>query len=207
MGYKQTRDELEEHLRNQVGFLRVSGESYDSGTPSEAVRLAVVIRILVHGTKASHSLLGQLGLKESLRFIDTAPQWEGEMMPRLSRTILSTSGSARFVPRLDNLVMPPVEKAFVDWWNFVVMADEDGNEFSRRILVLALANKDGGTHVDPELWAEYAALSRSGSLGWVIVDADGGRPWLENPVPASVRQIAYEVERTLVEQAPQLVNS
>ena len=63
-------------------------------------------------------------------------------------------------------------KRFDEWWNAVIILDEGGQKFTRKDLVLALANKEGGAHVDPELDAAYGALSRSGSLGWMIT---GGR--------------------------------
>jgi hypothetical protein len=67
----QTQDELERLLKEQLQFLRTSARLYDEGEHSEAKRLAVSIRVLVHDTKKSKSLLGQLGLK-SLDFLDTA---------------------------------------------------------------------------------------------------------------------------------------
>lgn len=86
---------------------------------------------------------------------------------------------------------------FDEWWGALVFRDLRRSSFTRRDLTLALANKEGGAHVDPELEPGYAALSRNGSLGWVLVDDAGERQLLESPVPASVRLIAHEVERTL----------
>ena len=207
MTYELTTAELEEQLRNQLDFLRASAEAFDSGSTAEAARLATVIRVLVHDTRSSHSLLSQLGLKDSIRFVNTAPDLDGIITPLLTRMELWTDGSTKFQPRLDDLFFTPTEVPFDDWWNATVISDEDGVEFSRRHLVLAMANKEGGAHVDPELEPEYAALSRSGSLGWVIVDAAGERPMLENPIPSSVRQIAAEVELTLVGQVPGIVGT
>ncbi|PKM42871.1 MAG: hypothetical protein CVV03_09425 [Firmicutes bacterium HGW-Firmicutes-8] len=53
-----TVQELEEHLREQLEFLELSAESYDRGKDGEAKRLASTIRVLVHETRSSHSLLG-----------------------------------------------------------------------------------------------------------------------------------------------------
>ena len=53
----------------------------------------------------------------------------------------------------------PVE--FRQWWESVILTDQLGNSFSRRSFVLALANKDGGAHVDPELDDGYAALVKA----------------------------------------------
>jgi hypothetical protein len=66
-----TLAELECHLAEQLQFLQVSAAAFDAGFEGEAKRLAVVLRILLHDTKSSKSLLGQLGRKGG-PFFDTA---------------------------------------------------------------------------------------------------------------------------------------
>lgn len=70
--YTQTDQELRDHLYEQLRFLRVSAASYDSGFEGEAKRLATTVRVLVHDTKKSKSLLHQLNLKHIIRMHDTA---------------------------------------------------------------------------------------------------------------------------------------
>src|SRR5690606_35091366 len=103
---------------------------------------------------------------------------------------------------------------FTTWWTMDIVKDGRGHLFSRSKLVLAVANKDGGAHVDPELDEDYAALSRRNSLGVVAVEEENsvgvgiggpGRPALGNPALAAVRQIAYEAEATLSQQVRWLV--
>ena len=65
-------------------------------------------------------------------------------------------------------------------------------------IVLAISNKDGGAHIDPELEPEYAKLSRENSLGRSM-QKDGKWQGLETPELASVRQIGHEVLKTLIE--------
>ncbi|MDQ3260301.1 MAG: hypothetical protein M3Q00_05865 [Pseudomonadota bacterium] len=45
------------HLRRQLGFLKRSSESFDRDNRDEAVRIATTIRILIHNTQSSVSLL------------------------------------------------------------------------------------------------------------------------------------------------------
>lgn len=59
-------------LRDQFDFLETSGAGFDAGRTAEAKRLATTIRVLVHDTAASTSLLRQLGVKDDLRFVDTS---------------------------------------------------------------------------------------------------------------------------------------
>ena len=68
-------------------------------------------------------------------------------------------------------------------------------------LVLALAHKEGGAHVDPEIDEAYARLSRSNSLGWVVRTPDGVSP-MPDPVRPSVREICFELEQTIIDQVP-----
>ena len=72
MKIPQTHSELLSALRTQIAFLRRSSAAFDAGQQDEAIRLATHVRILVHQTTSSHALLAQLGLLESLAFVDTA---------------------------------------------------------------------------------------------------------------------------------------
>ncbi|HEY4058491.1 MAG TPA: hypothetical protein VGM39_17885 [Kofleriaceae bacterium] len=60
------------HLIEQVGFLDASSTAYDQGIESEAKRLATTVRVLVHDTSASRSLLTHLGVRDRLPWTDTA---------------------------------------------------------------------------------------------------------------------------------------
>ncbi len=66
MKVRQTKDELESHLREQIEFLKRSSQAYDEGYTSEAKRLAVAIRLLLHDTQNSTSLLTLLEKKDIL---------------------------------------------------------------------------------------------------------------------------------------------
>src|SRR5258708_9428366 len=50
-----------QHLTKQLGFLARSCKSYDEGHIDEGIRIATVIRVLVHDTKNCVSLLKHLG--------------------------------------------------------------------------------------------------------------------------------------------------
>jgi hypothetical protein len=95
-------------------------------------------------------------------------------------------------------------KPFDEWWRQGVLDDRQGTIFTREGLVLALAHKDGGAHVDPDLDEAYAALSRGNSLGYEFYAGEVRlRP--ESPVPANVRQVAFELQVTLEDQLSNLL--
>jgi hypothetical protein len=225
MGYDLSHAELERHLTEQVSFLRRSARDFDAGDEAEAKRLALTIRTLVHDGGASKSLLGQLDLKESIRYDDTTLR-RVELPPGLTElppgSMVLHSGitvtrmrfggpdaGVAFAAPLDNVaperIGPPVE--FAQWWEPVILTDMQGNSFSRQTFVLALANRDGGAHVDPSLDVSYAALVKANSLGRTGAGpGEEPRPLL-NIALASVRQIAHELLRTLERELPALTDA
>ena len=200
--YVQTEDELLTHLREQVDFMIASAVSYDNGFEGEAKRLAVAIRILLYDTSSCTALLTQLR-KMDILFCDSAAAFDPRNLATsncLTMMKLSPAG-AEYVAPLDNL--PPSRNkdkkvSFGRWWNRTPMyKDNAGNIFTRRDLVLAVANKEGGAHIDPKLDQAYVNLSRFNSLGWRAVISGVDQDFKNTPVLPSIRQIAHEVLKTL----------
>jgi hypothetical protein len=204
--YNLTRDDLVVQLKAQVGFLERSAAAFDQGYDDEATRLAVVIRVLVHDTSNSHSLLGQLGEKSNLAFLDTAaPILAGNLLGTPGLVLFRSDGrQVTYAPKLDESLRRNA-KPFERWWHDPVTKDSDGTLFTRRDYILALANKEGGTHVDPNLNAEWAALTRRNSLGFFGANSKGQSVPLGSPAAPSVRQIAYELDQTLRSQLAHLL--
>ena len=196
----QSPAELREHLSEQLAWLRNSAALYDAGQVHEAKRLAVPIRVLVHDTRLSLSLLKQLGLK-GLAFVDTASDAKpGNLISHFGLVVLEKSARGlRYTAMLsDTRRGVGITIPFEAWWTKVVIVDDERQQLTRRDLVLAVANQDGGAHVDPELSEVYAKLSRFNSLGWETPPGPHGAAIpMENPVPACIRQIAHEVLVTL----------
>ncbi len=195
--YKQPTDELQQHLKDTIQALKLSIDALDKGYEGEAKRLAASIRVLVHDTSSSKSLLGQLGQK-AVQFYDTSlPHNPNSWMPYIGLTAMArTNQGATYVALLDNLPSPPRWVALDEWWDKVIFIDKNASRTSRKDLILAVANKDGGAHVDPVLDEKYANLSRRNSLGWRFSSPRGDVP-LGGPEKGAVRQIAHEVLKTL----------
>jgi hypothetical protein len=193
---------LLENLAESTQFLISSASSFDRGYEAEAKRLAVTLRVLLHDTPQSHSLLGLLGVKDQIRFTNTAAEIEPDnVLPTLGLVMmLPVDGSPRYVAPLGNLPPPSIRfpAEFAIWWNNDVTKDKSRNLWSRKSFVLTLANKEGGAHVDPSLNDKYEALVRRNGLAWLTNNPDGSlRPLEGSPAAASVRQITYEVLDTL----------
>lgn len=196
----QSQAELAQHLQDHLGFLQASADAYDAGFDGEAKRLAVSIRVLVHDTNNSKSLLGQLGQKNT-QFVDSAfavVSGNKNTHSGLVMTSLSPSKGAKYVAFLDDVPHGQMRSVdFDSWWTSTVFIDAKGNSLSRKDLVLAVANQDGGAHVDPSLNQVYADLSRNNSLGWVFSDGTTTQP-MEGPERAALRQIAHEFLKSLI---------
>jgi hypothetical protein len=89
------------------------------------------------------------------------------------------------------------------WWDQLPVLADDGNPsvtYTRKKLVLGMTNKLGGSHVDPKppLWLRRLTTGE----GLAIRTGQGGL--VANPLHASVRQIAYELEVSLLRAFPEL---
>jgi hypothetical protein len=205
---KRKPSEVVQALENQVRFLRSSCRGFDEGDEAEAQRLAATIRVLVHDLSdpkrsRSRSLLSQLGSRFNWRFADSAyPFSERNRLIHHGLVGMRMSNSpprATYIPKCltkaeDTYPLVP----FHEWWQqAVVFKDKKGRRFTRREIVLSIADQDGGTHLDEELDESYADLSRENSMGLRVTSGGKELPWSSNPVPPAVRQIAHEILTTI----------
>jgi hypothetical protein len=216
---RRTHAELLAQLDDQIYFIDSAAQRFDDGKAIEAKLLAVHIRVLLHQTDSSHALINQLKLQDELTWVDTAGVPDPRNListPGLTMVMMTAEpeGTAKHVPKLGNFAPAPmrtrdgqmIERGsripFDEWWTNPVIKDADGAEYTRKQLILALANQEGGAHVDRQVKAAYAALVDSNSLGWVVSGgtATAPEPLEGNVVLTSVRQIAWEVLESLRQQ-------
>lgn len=205
---KLKKEDLIKHLREQITFLIRSAEAYDRGDIFEAKRIAHSIRLLLHDTRASKSLLGQLGLKEK-RFYDTAGKFNPKNLAGhaglLSFRFNNPEGCRPWVVARGNREDVP-KKRYSDWWSETVIATPPKIKricFSRMDIILNVADTDGGSHVDDSIEIEYAALARWNALG-ISTRQNGIVEPIDNPILPCIRQIAHEVLILLTEKHPEL---
>jgi hypothetical protein len=181
------------HLQRQLRFLARSCASFDAGFSDEAVRVATVIRVLVHQTKASTSLL-KLLKATTIDLLSTTEDAAPNVLHKMSMGTISVgSDGVQYFPTLGDggfATLVPVSK----WWDQVVIIT-DRVRISRRKIVLAAANQDGGAHVDAKLDQEYRALSEVGFAGTGFRTAEGtsSRIALEGTHHICLRQMGYEL--------------
>ena len=196
-----TPAELQKHLDEQIGFIERSAKAFDDGFEDEAKRLALTIRVLVHDTNNSRSLLHQIGTKSTLTFHDTAPNDVPRNLVTYSGIVAMALGvdkqTSAFVAFLDDHPYEITQRPFDDWWSRTVFSRPDGQVLARKDLVLTAANQDGGGHVDPSLDETYRSLARGDFLDWSRSDEKGIFVPMAGPERAAIRQIAHELLRTL----------
>jgi hypothetical protein len=228
---------LDDNLGRQIRYLERSCAIFDAGHEDEAQRIALTLRVLLHDTGHSTSLLKQLGTKDSLQFVDTAlyrneldnayDAWVNQTQPGcvvaaktpgeagLVVQGLNPAGQPAWVAPLHTPRLPPlhpaaastigVTKPFDQWWTSRAVETGEFDYFSRKDLVIIMANEDGGGHVDPELDTGYEALTVDNLGAHLEIGSDltdktmGGEipPLNGNVAAASIRQIAFEVLKTL----------
>lgn len=194
----QSQAQLNTLFNEELEFLELSADSFDNGFKAEAKRMAVTARVLLHDTKNSTSLLTLLN-KKTIDFVDSAKPYDDKFEFAHAGLVLQHIGKDKVttIPSLDCELTTRIIK-FDDWWNGVVLTDDNKNEFSRKDIVTTLANKDGGAHVDPTLDKKYVDLKEGESIGWRISDNVVGKDApLTDQVTVSMRQITHELLKTL----------
>ena len=204
----QTENDLRRHLNEQIDFLIRSCQSYDGGLLSEAKRIAVTIRIIIHDTSSSISLLNQIGIKE-MDYFDTSTNYNAQVLPWLGLIIHEVDldqGAINYILPLDD--GPPSRYIkgkipFEKWWENIILVDKYGNTFSRKDLILSVCNKDGGAHIDPKLDKAYADLTRFGSAREKYFHGEEEKQIVTPAELATIRQIGHEVLKSFKDSYPE----
>jgi hypothetical protein len=206
---KQTEEELKKQLEDQLLLLKILAESYDSGDVVVAKSIATTVRLLVHDTKLSHSLLEQLNLKVN-KFYDTSSEPQENNSQNEIRVGsfcglvgIAVGGKQTFIPYLDEVPDDKINYVdFKDYWDKIIFIDQNNVKFTRKEIILAVANQDGGAHVDPNIDEKYKKIARENSLGWIT--SNDGKIWndCKGSELAAVRQIGHEILRTFLPSYP-----
>jgi len=184
-----------EHFKNQLRFINLSCQSFDNGFLEESIRLCVCIRVLFYNTRNSTSLINHLG-KENINLISSCGDSRNEDLENATflESLIMIEGGIGLRPLLND--GPPCcykEISFSDWWNQIILITPDQDRFTRKSLILSLANKDGGAHVDENLDSDYERLKEGYWLFLNEIDGDVITKKFANPHYLHVRQIGWEI--------------
>lgn len=211
MNQKQSQEEILNHAKTQLKFLERSFETFDKGIDreDEAIRISTHIRVLVHDTKNSTSALTQLKLK-NIDFFSFIPKFErptlpeGEMydqsqgfyIPLAPMVFGGNYRNGTYLNINDGGNIPTISLSFDDWWSEIVLR-MNGHAFTRERLVLSVANKLGGTHIDKTIPKELYEIFKKDFLP-LTVSFDGyeGYP-LNNAIYPTIRAIGEELHYSI----------
>jgi hypothetical protein len=183
--------------------------SYDT-SQKEVISLSIstAIRVLVHDTDRSISLLTHLR-KKDIPFVSTNYLNEKEkvhlgLVRRINVGVKDgTGGDAKYWPLCDErYFQSPKVKRFIpfeEWWDIENIFDSGNSSLTRKDLVLSVANKDGGAHFDTKVQKKYDDFRHKWSGGSTLVGIKSGirRGYDNIPVYPAIRQIGYEILCTL----------
>jgi hypothetical protein len=193
-------DRFKDHLATQLRFIERSCQHFDAGDEAEAQRIATSLRVIFHQTDRSTSLLTHLGAT-GISMLSTAcsPVSPGTLTApsNLASLVFRLTDEGRTFRSTVSLDNAPMKRfiPFADWWSIEIVCLTAGVRMTRRSLVLAVANEDGGAHVADTLKPDYAAIKSGAGLVMTFKPADGDpvEISLESHSVATLRQIGYEV--------------
>jgi hypothetical protein len=214
--YRKSREELEVELKEQIEGFRLAAKTYDEGTLWAAKDLSSYIHKLLHDAPSGRttSLLKQVGLKAKLRLLSSLvvpPSATGGKIVAAQATPLlitriSDSGSV-YVPAFDDHPLADQYRwlQFNRWWEERVFHPLSAFDLSRKNLIFTMRDQDGGGHVDPTISnADYVKFKKDGDplfrqidRGVVFGEGAVGEP-VANGLPATIRQIAWELDQSLI---------
>jgi len=175
---------FKKYLKRQLHLLRNSCHFFDKGACDEAVRIATCIRVIVHDTGSSTSILKHLDAKD-IRLFTThhePPKQNGDSgfysITAFAMGVINMGhgGKYGYGANLEDFnpncsAVLPVKQ----WWNQVVWILDLDARLTRKGLILGAADKDGGAHVDGELEPKYEQLATQ-SWGTITVGPKGAEP-------------------------------
>ncbi|PER43296.1 hypothetical protein [Bacillus thuringiensis] len=202
---KLKKEDFMENLIEAYDFLITSVDVFDKKQKyHEAKRMATTVRVLLHDTNQSTSLLKHLDRKD-IHFCDSS--FKHDMVQEDGSICIMPLSKPMYYEEvsIDGVTLIPYlneneEKyiPFKEWWEEqVILTNGYGNTFTRKSIVTELANRDGGAHVDSKLRDSYFHLTRGISTGETFQRNDGDPEPIPNPHLFTMRQITYEVLKTL----------
>ncbi len=200
---------LQDKYEEFLDLLHCLCENYDhSEKDILSLSISTAIRVLVHDTKFSISLLSHLG-KKNVLFLSTNHVHQNQpihlgLVRRINVGVNDgKGGEAKYWPLCDERYFSaPKESQFIEfnaWWNEEKVFESVESSLTRRDLILSVANKDGGAHFETKVQKKYDDFRHSWSGGSTLVGNNSGhlRGYDNMPIYPAVRQIGHELLSTL----------
>jgi hypothetical protein len=199
----RTSEEMHAAFVEDLAILKSLCASFDRGEEGIGKVIAGQLRKILITKGSSKAQIDHRDLR-GIRFHDSS----GPLNPEnphasqklaLTEMIFGSTAPPRHVPAC---YVEPAEAprwiSFDEWLENAVLLDTRNVSFSRRDLILKIAEQHDGVHSDAKLEENYSQLSLGNSMGMLA----GRHPDLPAPLQGRlplvcIRQIAYEVLDTL----------
>jgi hypothetical protein len=157
----RTKEEVQARLREQMGFLNTSLRLFYAGEFAESVRIAVALRVLIHESGMSKPLLKQSkpnGIE--LPILENVAERSDQ--DQLATFTLGIRMGTTITPAVDLSSSHYTLSSIGAWWNRPVFKFPSrlGTQvvYKRKQVILILANREGGAHLDENEDPNYSRL-------------------------------------------------
>ncbi len=177
-------------LHRQLGFLERSCKDFDASHVDEALRMAVNLRVLFHDTNCSTSILTHLNKKGTVKLLTTFDKIEekpGELTAVILLWVDSTGRRSPPLGKCPRQEFIPIN----EWWEELIITGN--NRLTRKDIILAAANEDGGAHVAANPRDKAQELIEGAGTFTVIRGGVEVKIKLDNQHFNFIRQFSYEV--------------
>lgn len=208
---KRTRKEAKVNLLEQIQLLENSCMMFDSGQVIEALNIATRLRVLLHDTHKSTSVLKQLDMKNKIYYFDTATPFNpanfGYGFHLLNTVVTPQYQGFRHRTEISEVTTP--KKSFEEWWDKQIVLTNGRSFFGKGVnltrsdIVMGLVNKDGGAHIDTKIPEDFYRMTRNNESGMFLnifsQNSNTSETTCENVISDklalyhSVRGIAFEL--------------
>jgi hypothetical protein len=201
----QPQNDSKNDLREHINSIKKLSIHFDAGDITQARQIAAQIKILLEDTSKPAQILLHLDQINPIKFLDSLPRLfnmgnRSAELPLVALSIVNIGHKRKieWKPRLSKCRRN--WKSFNDWRSGVVLIDQKGNEFSRKMLILNVADNAHGAPMGT-LGQSYTTLSKSYPINSFIEKEAMNKEAQENFIKAmeftSVRQIAFELIESL----------
>lgn len=187
--YEKNHQDFLDDLAEQVELLRDYCKFLDEGKMHYSKPLATAIRVLVHQTPSSTSLLKHLNALENMSFLSTSKKYENEDDIIILVTLITAAEKIKIkrgkIVKKETIYVPNLDKNnnrtswlnYEDWYKdesilisneitddgltSLYTAKSDRLIASRMSIVTFFSNKDGGAHVDRKSEKALYRLSKN----------------------------------------------
>ncbi len=197
----QTIKDLNKRLEEQIKLLKNNIRAYDAGFDEASIQISTICRVLVHDTNKSKSLLTLLNKKNTIKYITGVNGYvPANLLPYsknigVKSSIINNNYELKFystTPKKNEL-FNVIFADFDIWWNEIILSDINKNLYTRKEIILFVANKYGGAHIDSNIPDYFYNLENNNTMGWTVQKDGQTFSAINSPLLGLVKTIGFDL--------------